>query len=1529
MRSGVKEVKSGHRSRPMSLGKRSLSHLSDGTDICDREKLQKRLIFEVDLMVNSVRSAFFLATLGLTIAALMNQRDITSEAMMNRQIRQEFDFEGLTGTFTSEEETWEYIDKFTETSRKFMPLSSQYVKSQTDRVILARPKKFNKAETTPMDLKLGARWSFTVWAMALKRGLESDIVVNRLPEGQTCWGWGYPASFAYGEHEFGKTNSADREFDASDEIESTTRAYQLMAIVFNGSHLRFFMHNSTALQASSPKLIKTTTVSQCSRGSLKVGGKGLKLAKLQFFGRELGFEELEQISRFGQPLLGLSQGREPEDEPVSDTDRIEQQVKDVEASVKGEVQAARSDLEAMHVTNARSIEDALLALLQPSETTGAVRRLAHPAGSGSADHNITSNITSRPTGKEGSSVLIWNDETSQMSRAETSDYTEFFGSGVLLDGAARGFPLRADCSGLGCAPSYVQTGERFDLAWSGFFKTRFEAPGPVIFRLGYGCDDGNQARILCDQVCFTASYGSTTASEVMYNGQRNKSKPLPEESSWEGRAFYTQFKLPKESMNEQTVMWRHLAMTVMDGQMTFYYDGVAVESQSLEEPLEACPGADLVISASDGLTPANPHGIAKLRWWKRLPSADELFQESENKDFRECKMLTQGEVYDDSTWKTANGHSCAWFASRLKENPDMKWCTNEVADKCPVACQVHTYCHSKPATSITVFDDVLRFDQDTLCVGKDTNDEAMLQDCLNWTAKAGRRLHRDFKKRIMNEKDGACNTFKDGLKAGEYCRFDQAPFERMFGGRDVKPQELTIAFWSRHFSRGYASVTPGWDGTWAAHCKMFPQEFQKYIDGDLVYMDRTGFEAIYESPGSYVARYFKEGASGKDPDEWLFHAWTLDIKNRKMSSLIGQHFTEADLGTEYDPSVCGVPEAFSFAMERKSVATGDARLAHYRWFNRKLGRGELQKMAYDEQDDYASATRKPGPAEPVSDMLQFDSLMILPYSNAALFVVPPLITSSMFVNVPCSGAGAVIADVLKTRLNQEEEGLNPYCSAQGSKGVSELRSELMRSSCEPATETVLSCKGNEHSEARFFGIDASSMPAVKDVPLFTELLYSLSSPLLIRDGVTYLRERYITALTDWMTLFAIPYDAGNQIVGVLQVQFKFSGTKHVSISPSVQTMTLTKDASGIFTVMLLLSTAAELVLLVGLACYANHKNIAFGRLGSIRKPSAVVMNVGMTLLPSLYIVIRELDISNRIAAIKNQLVQLAQLQFGSKSLDAVPELQKTLNSLIGALSVEGSLRLTTFFILFVMMLRLFAFMKVHPKLSVVVHTLQDSIEDVVHFLLCASLILVLFGAIGHYGFGAEREEYSSVGNTFLTLTQMILGDAFPWAPHGETPASALYLVSFILIGCFLLINALLGIVLGVFDAYKASIDEEEHHQNIFVDLLDMLLELRHKKPRLAICEFLDNSSEEVITVEHLSESNLMTVDEADFLLRRYHGFALPKAKEEDANANPMAANCEEPAAAATEDGATADIEVIEGQALEDSTMGQQSMQVKI
>ena len=117
----------------------------------------------------------------------------------------------------------------------------------------------------------------------------------------------------------------------------------------------------------------------------------------------------------------------------------------------------------------------------------------------------------------------------------------------------------------------------------------------------------------------------------------------------------------------------------------------------------------------------------------------------------------------------------------------------------------------------------------------------------------------------------------------------------------------------------------------------------------------------------------------------------------------------------------------------------------------------------------------------------------------------------------------------------------------------------------------------------------------------------------------------------------------------------------------------------------------------------------------------------------------------------------------------------------------------------------------HPRLALLTGTIVKTLDDLFHATLLIILLMGSFAGIATWRFGTVREDFSSLGTSFLTNFMMMFGN-FPddwtgqefWTPL--TPELMVYTILYFLVVFLLMQNFLLAIVV---EAYMA-VAEENH-----------------------------------------------------------------------------------------------------------------------
>ncbi|MET7640942.1 ion transporter [Streptomyces sp. NPDC005438] len=117
-----------------------------------------------------------------------------------------------------------------------------------------------------------------------------------------------------------------------------------------------------------------------------------------------------------------------------------------------------------------------------------------------------------------------------------------------------------------------------------------------------------------------------------------------------------------------------------------------------------------------------------------------------------------------------------------------------------------------------------------------------------------------------------------------------------------------------------------------------------------------------------------------------------------------------------------------------------------------------------------------------------------------------------------------------------------------------------------------------------------------------------------------------------------------------------------------------------------------------------------------------------------------------------------------------------------------------------------------PQLRVVLVAVARSVPGTVSFLLVGALLLYLYAMVG-WVFFADRdpEHFGSLGRAMLTLFLLMVLDGLGDAVRGGlaiSPWTLVYYASFVLLGSFVLVNVLVGVVLKSLEEARGLEDDQ-------------------------------------------------------------------------------------------------------------------------
>mmetsp|Transcript_26663 Transcript_26663/g.43594 ORF Transcript_26663/g.43594 Transcript_26663/m.43594 type:complete len:813 (+) Transcript_26663:354-2792(+) len=122
------------------------------------------------------------------------------------------------------------------------------------------------------------------------------------------------------------------------------------------------------------------------------------------------------------------------------------------------------------------------------------------------------------------------------------------------------------------------------------------------------------------------------------------------------------------------------------------------------------------------------------------------------------------------------------------------------------------------------------------------------------------------------------------------------------------------------------------------------------------------------------------------------------------------------------------------------------------------------------------------------------------------------------------------------------------------------------------------------------------------------------------------------------------------------------------------------------------------------------------------------------------------------------------------------------------------------------------------SLQMIVETILDSMPDMMNILLLLFIVAFIFAIVGVDVFGQAVPNFSTVGDTFYTLFIIATQDGWEtifWnlADAGYFWAAAIYFVGFVVIGPFMFVNVLAGVVFIQLQVSTTHMNREMKRQN--------------------------------------------------------------------------------------------------------------------
>jgi len=164
------------------------------------------------------------------------------------------------------------------------------------------------------------------------------------------------------------------------------------------------------------------------------------------------------------------------------------------------------------------------------------------------------------------------------------------------------------------------------------------------------------------------------------------------------------------------------------------------------------------------------------------------------------------------------------------------------------------------------------------------------------------------------------------------------------------------------------------------------------------------------------------------------------------------------------------------------------------------------------------------------------------------------------------------------------------------------------------------------------------------------------------------------------------------------------------------------------------------------------------------------------------------------------------------------DLLESISKITAQVSTETTLRAYSYFMLFFMLLRVIIYMNCHPRIAVLYGTIMACLDDLMHFVIIASVIYSVFAYSAYWMIGSENDKFETLTDALWSQFEMIIGE-FPFA-EGRVASffEMFYMFSYAMLVFVLLINSfLLAVVVGAYEQVKTAINECLVEQTVFYD----------------------------------------------------------------------------------------------------------------
>ena len=157
------------------------------------------------------------------------------------------------------------------------------------------------------------------------------------------------------------------------------------------------------------------------------------------------------------------------------------------------------------------------------------------------------------------------------------------------------------------------------------------------------------------------------------------------------------------------------------------------------------------------------------------------------------------------------------------------------------------------------------------------------------------------------------------------------------------------------------------------------------------------------------------------------------------------------------------------------------------------------------------------------------------------------------------------------------------------------------------------------------------------------------------------------------------------------------------------------------------------------------------------------------------------------------------------------------------------------------LLRVLRLINAIPELRIIVETLVKSIPSMFHITILMSILFFIYAVLGFHLFHEhDPTHWRDLGYALLTLFRIVTLEDWTDVMYKAmelSPAYALYFVSFVIVGTFVVINLFIAVVINNLDeakyAHLKKLEQPDLHDQLMSTLVNTKKSIEHLEKQLA------------------------------------------------------------------------------------------------